>query len=178
MKRTLILFILFALFTFASLHAQNYNNDLQLGIGGIHYPSPNASTLAFYGEFSRPFFPNTIVGISAAAALPVDYLTTLEEQNLSSYHFGLNMYFNVIDQRKQNFKIGLGFMSGIFNTDWKIVDTGQTGNDHNFQPGLGILMEYNLIINKKFIIGIAAKGFLYGNDKSVLLGGLHGGFRF
>jgi hypothetical protein len=178
MKLSLIPVLLFSLFTFSNLYAQKYENDLKLGLGIIHYPSPNASALAFYGGFSRPFFPKSIVEISAAAALPVDYVTTTEERKLSSYHFGMNLYFNLIDQRKQNFRIGLGFTAGIFDTDWKVTATGLMGTDHVFQPGLAILMEYNLIFNQRFILGVLAKGLLYGDDKSAFFGGLHGGFRF
>ncbi len=178
MKLNLIPVLLFLLFTISSLQAQKYDNDLKLGLGMIHYPSPNASALAFYGEFSRPFFPKSIVEISAAAALSADYVTTTEERELSSYHFGMNLYYNFIDQRKQNFRIGLGFTAGVFDTDWKVTATDQTGTDHVFQPGLAILMEYNLIFNERFILGILAKGLFYGDDKSAFFGGLNGGFRF
>lgn len=176
MKTNLILFL--SLFPLIQLLAQRYESDIKLGVGLTHYPSPNTSSVSFYGEFSRPFFPNTIVGISAAAALPVEYLESTEERKLSSYHFAMNMYFAIIDQQKQNFKIGLGFTAGIYDIDWKVIDTGQTGRDHTFQPGLAILMEYNLIFNKRFILGVTAKGLLYGDDKSVLFGGIHGGYRF
>lgn len=178
MKFASILLLLFAFLNVTNVHAQRYDNDLKIGAGYMNYPSPKASTLAFYGEFSRPFFPKTIVGISAAAALPADYNSTLDERKLASYHFGLNLYFNLIDERKQNVKLGLGFSSGIFNTDWKVIDTGQTGSDHDFESGVAILMEYNLILDQRVILGIAAKGLLYGGDKNVFFGGLHAGFRF
>jgi len=178
MKSSSVFFFFLLFLCFTQLGAQSYENDLKIGLGVTHYPSPNATSLSFYGEFSRPFLPNTFIGISAAAALPVEYIETLEEHKLSSYHFAMNMYFAIFDQKKQNFKIGLGVSAGIFDIDWKVIDTGQIGRDHTFQPGLAILMEYNLIFNKRFILGVTAKGLLYGDAKSVIFGGLHGGFRF
>ena len=173
-----LLLLLFSFLTGFNLQAQNYDSDLKIGAGVVHYPSPNASSLAFYGEFSRGFFPNTTLGIHATAALPTEYFTSQEEQKLFSYHFALNFYYNVIEQQQQNFNIGLGFTAGLYDIDWKVIATGQTGTDHTFQPGLAILMEYNLIFNKRIILGVSAKGLLYGDDKSAILGGLHGGYRF
>ncbi len=170
--------LLFLLFNITSLKAQSYEDDLILGVGLIHYPSPNASGLAFYGEYSRPFFSKTMIGISAAAALPVEYTTSEEQQRLSSYHFSMDFYYKLIKMQKQLFKIGFGFSAGSYDTEWTVIDTGLTGTDHVFQPGLAILMEYNLIFSQRVILGVTAKGLLYGDDKSALFAGLHGGFRF
>lgn len=178
MKLLLIPFFLFAFFITSNLLAQKYDNDIKLGVGLIHYPSPNASSAAIYGEYSRPFFPKSFLGLSAMAALPVSYLESEEERKLYSYHFAMNLYFNLIEQLKQAFRLGLGLTAGIFDEDWKVIDTGQMGRDHSFQPGLGILMEYNLIFNKTIIFGVTAKGLLYGDNKTSIFVGLQGGFRF
>ena len=171
-------FVVLCFSSLPSVSAQGYKNDLKVGVGLVNYPSPAASNFSFYGELSRPFFPRTSIGISAKAVLPVEFIEEMEERKLSTYHFGLNLYFNIIEERKQDLKIGLGFSAGIFDTDWKIIDTGQMGNDHSLQPGLAILVEYNLIFDQRFILGVSAKGFLYSDDKNVFFAGLHGGFKF
>ena len=144
----LVIFFLICSFHNSFLQAQSYKNDLKFGVGFVNYPNPGVSNISFYGELSRPFFPKTSVGISAKAVLPVEFVEEMEERKLSTYHFGLNLYFNIIEEKKQDLKIGLGFSAGIFDTDWKVIDTGQMGKDHSLQPGLAVLLEYNLIFDK------------------------------
>jgi hypothetical protein len=165
-------------FTVGSLSAQGYKNDLLAGIAFVHYPSPNASALSFYGEFSRPFLPNTIIGISAVASLPAEYETSIEKRELSAYHFSMNLYFSAVDTRQQSFKIGAGFAGGSFKTDWEVTGSGLKGTDNPFQPGFVALLEYNLIFDRRFILGVAGRGYIYGDEYSVLFGGIHAGYRF
>ncbi len=178
MQRTFFILLIFTILKCTNLSAQSYKNDLKIGVGYANYPSPNVSNISFYGEFSRPFLPKTTVGISASVVSPEEYVEAEVERKLTSYHFAMNLYFNVIDEQNQILKTGLGFSAGIFDIDWKVIDTGQKGRDHTFQPGLAVLLEYNLIINKQIILGVATKGILYGENKSLIFGGIHGGLKF
>ena len=163
------------------LAAQSYRserNGLSGSIGISHFVQEKKNALTAIAAFNRHFLPNTSIEISASGSLPVDVNTNEEEQQLSALRFGMNLYYHVLDTRRQAFQVGLGLSAGFFQTKRTVLATQFASDDNDFKPGVNVLFQYYFLPADRWLIGARASLSRFDNERSIWYFGALAGFRF
>ena len=129
--------IIFCFLFSLSLSAQiKEPNALKAGFGISRFIEEKINTPTLLVAFNKDFYPNTFVEISAEWAMPVDVSTEDELRELSSYRFGMNLFYKVLDEPNQAFNAGVGFSAGFYGLDYTILASDEQDYTIEFNPKL------------------------------------------
>ncbi len=157
---------------------QSSRDALKIGGGYNLLTVEDASAAVGYIEYSRVFYPPITIAVSANYSKADDIMTVFEERTLTSFAFDLMGYYSFLQDRVQDMRVGFMMTTRSFLTEWENIDTGATGKDRKFHPGIGLVLNYDVHVSDLLVLGVKGSVAQYNNRSSVFLVGGHVGVKF
>ena len=165
-------------FSLISIAQSTTRDAIKIGGGYNLLTVEDASAAVAYIEYSRVFYPPITIAVSANISKADDIMTVFEKRQLTSFAFDLMGYYSFLQDRVQDMRVGFMMTTRSFLTEWENVDTGATGKDRKFHPGIGLVLNYDVHVSDLLLLGVKGSVAQYNNRSSVFLIGGHVGVKF
>ena len=177
MRSLLVSFLL--LLGICSVSAQPGNNRdaLKFGYNQVYLAQEGLFKPGAYLEYTRLFYDPLYLGVSLGFTQAKDIITPLEERDLTSFDFGLNVHYAFLRNDNNQLNLFFGFSARLFETQWLELATEQTGTDSFLRPGVNFGINYDYFFHP-FFIGFRTNAAAYSNNGAVYTIGGHLGFTF
>jgi len=171
--------IFFCFFLFFSANAQygGERDAFRIAYTQVYLAQEALFKPGVYLEYSRLFYEPLHLGVMLGFTQAKGIVTSLEERDLTSFHFDLNVHYAILESDESQLQLVFGFSARLFETQWLELATEQSGKDSFLRPGIAFGINYEYLFDP-FFIGFRGMGQAYSNNGAIYLLGGHLGFRF